>query len=140
MIWPRRLRLGHCTAFPVDSYKQWSAVLHFHKARFFPGRHSEGFGTSAPGDFGIRGRLSSRRVLNGVAEDPQLALNFWNGWSSLAVAALGYESVQTSPWCSLGNANMDAIEKGTYTDFLTVTNRIFLGGNLSSSERRRQGY
>ena len=52
MTWPRRLQLGHCTAFPIDSFKQWSAVLHFHKARFFPGRHSEGFGTSAPGDFG----------------------------------------------------------------------------------------
>ena len=50
MTWPRKPRLGHCTAFPVDSTR--SAVLHFHKARFFPGRHSEGFGTSAPGDFG----------------------------------------------------------------------------------------
>ena len=29
--------------------------------------------------FGIRGRSSSRRVLNGVAQDPQLAGHFWKG-------------------------------------------------------------
>ena len=50
MTWLRRLRLGHCTAFPVDFYKQRSAGLHFHKARFFSGRHTEGFGTNEPGD------------------------------------------------------------------------------------------
>ena len=93
MIWPRRLRLGHCTAFPVDFYKQWSATLHPTSSGSSHGKHTEEFDTSAPGDSVFRGRLSSRRVLIGMAEDVVTRPTFFGtGGHRFAVAALGYEA------------------------------------------------
>ena len=91
MIQPRSLRFLHCTVFIVDSYKQWSAFLHSTR----PGSSQEDIPKAlvpAHRGFGIRGRFSSRWVLNGVAEDPQLARNFLEGGHRFAKTSLGYDA------------------------------------------------
>ena len=91
MIQPRSLRFLHCTVFIVDSYKQRSASLHFTR----PGSSQEDIPKAlvpAHRGFGIRGRSSSRWVLNGMAEDPQLARKFLEGGHRFAKTSLGYEA------------------------------------------------
>ena len=61
MTWPRRLRLGHCTAFPVDSYKQWSAASPLPQGPVLPRKTYRRLWYQRAGGLGIRGRLSSRR-------------------------------------------------------------------------------
>ena len=78
MIQPRSLRFRHCTVFIVNLYKQQSASLHSTR----PASSQEDIAKAlvpAHRGFGIRGRSSSRWVLNGMAEDPQLARHFLEG-------------------------------------------------------------
>ena len=110
MIWPRSLRFLHCTVFIVDSYKQWSASLHSTR----PGSSQEDIPKAlvpAHRGFGIRGRSSSRWVLNGVAEDPQLTRKFLEGGHRFGEDFPGLRSVRTSTRCSLDSANTDATQK-----------------------------
>ena len=110
MIRPRSLRFLHCTVFIADSYKQRSASLHFTR----PGSSQEDIPKAlvpAHRGFGIRGRSSSRWVLNGMAEDPQLARHFLGRGSSLCEDSPGLRRVRTSPRCSLDSANTDATKR-----------------------------
>ena len=108
MTWPRRLRLGHCTAFPVDSTR--SAVLHFRKARFFSGRHTEGFGTNEPGD-SVLGADSRPGGTDRSGRGPATRPTLFGRGSSLCEDFPGLRRVRTSPRCSLGNANTDATKR-----------------------------
>ena len=57
---------------------------------------------------------------------------FWKGVFALRDSP-GLRRVQTSPWCSLGNANMDAIEKGTYRDEFSASHFIFFLETIAAS-------
>ena len=136
MIQPRSLRFLHCTVFIVDSYKQWSAFLHFRKARFFSGRHTEGFGTNEPGDsvLGADSRPGGTdRSGRGPATRPKL---FGRG-SSLCEDFPGLRRVRTSTRCSLGGANTDAKSKGTYKNEFSVSHFVFF--RLGKRQRHHRG-
>ena len=122
MTWPRRLRLGHCTAFPVDSTR--SAVLHFRKARFFSGRHTEGFGTNEPGD-SVLGADSRPGGTDRSGRGPATRPTLFGRGSSLCEDFPGLRRVRTSPRCSLGNANTDATKRYVYGINRQNTNFFF---------------
>ena len=114
MIRPRSLRFLHCTVFIVDSYKQWSASLHFTR----PGSSQEDIPKAlvpAHRGFGIRGRFSSRWVLIGVAEDPQLARHFLEGGHRFAKTSLGYNASEP-PRGVAWVTRIRTQPKGTYMD------------------------
>ena len=114
MIRPRSLRFLHCTVFIVDSYKQRSASLHSTR----PGSSQEDIPKAlvpAHRGFGIRGQSSSRWVLIGVAEDPQLARHFLEGGLRFAKTHLGYDASEP-PRGVAWVARIRTQQKGTYTD------------------------
>ena len=62
--------------------------------------------------------------------------HFLEGSHRFAKTSLGYEASEPPRWCSLGCANTDAFEKGTYNDYLAVTNTSFLLGRALKDEER----
>ena len=59
MTWPRRPRLGHCTAFPVDSTR--SACSPLPQGPVLPRKTYRRLWYQRAGGLGFRGRFSSRR-------------------------------------------------------------------------------
>ena len=115
MIRPRSLRFLHCTVFIVDSYKQWSATLSTPQGPVLLMEDIPKALVPAHRGFGIRGRSSSRWVLNGVAEDPQLARHFLEGGLRFAKTHLGYDASEP-PRGVAWVARIRTQQKGTYTD------------------------
>ena len=79
-------------------------------------------GIVAPGDSVLGTDYSSRRILIEGADEAATHPKLFGRESSLCEDFPGLRSVQTSPWCSLGNANMDANQKVRKTiDWQKVT-------------------
>ena len=121
IIRPRRLRFRHALSLlstptnggrPLStSSSPGSSQEHIPKGFLVP-----------PRDYGIRDRLSSRRVPVGWLMTSWLARQFLERVAiAFAVAALGYEASEP-PRGVAWIARIRTQQKGTYNDFLTDTN------------------
>ena len=132
IIRPRRLRFRHALSLlstPTNGGRPFSISQ---APVLLSGRHTEAFGTTAPGDSVSGADSTSRRVLNGLADDAATRPNFLERVAiAFAVAALGYEASEP-PRGVAWIARIRTQQKGTYNDFLTDTNffLFFLGQDI----------